>query len=166
MNIPICQVDLRSGILCPRHQKELDTGVFSRLDLDMMKTLLDLENKIPSLKDATYVKSSQIPGFAILLLSGQNLPSSFWGHVGVELRKKLNINLRVIEKAPSLKRLVEQIIAPVRVLGVNTVWLPDGSRESSVVIDRGDISRLPSSPESLEKIVFEISHETIRIRPR
>ncbi len=166
MNIPICQVDLRSGILCPRHQKELDTGVFSPLDLEVMKTLLDLEGKIPNLKDVTYLKSAQTSDFAVLLLSGQNLPSNFWGRVGSELRGKLNVNLRVIEKAPSLKRLVEQIIAPVRVVGVNTIWIPDGSRESSVVIERGDVNRLPSSPESVEKIVYDLSHELIRIRPR
>ena len=166
MNIPICQSDLRSGILCLRHPKELDSGVFSLLDLEMMKTLLDLENRIPNLKDVTYVKSAQTTGLAALLLSGQNLPSNMWGRIGSELRKKLNVNLRVIEKAPSLKRLVEQIIAPVRVVGVNTIWIPDGSRESSVIIDRGDVNRLPSSPENIEKIVYELSHEVIRIRPR
>lgn len=166
MNIPICQADLRSGILCLRHQKELDAGLLSRLDLEMMKSLLDLENKVPSLKDATYVKSAQVPGFAVLLVAGQNMPSNVWGRIGGELRKKLNVNLRVIEKAPSVKRLIEQIIAPVRVLGVNTVWLPDGSRESSVIISRSDVNRLPTSPESLEKVVFELAHETIRIRPR
>jgi hypothetical protein len=132
----------------------------------MMRTLLDLESKIPNLKDATYLKSAQINGFAVLLLSGANLPSNIWPRVGVELRKKLNVNLRVIEKAPSVKRLVEQIISPVRVLGVNTVWIPDGSQESSIIIERVDTNRLPSSPENVERIVYELSREVIRIRPR
>ncbi len=131
-----------------------------------MKTLLDLENKIPPLKDVSYIKSAQIPGFAVILLGGQNIPSNLWGRIGSELRKKLNVNLRVIEKAPSLKRLVEQIIAPVRVLGVNTVWIPDGSRESSVVIDRADTGHLPSTTENVEKMVYELSREVIRVRPR
>jgi len=68
----------------------------------------------------------------------------------------------VIEESSSLKKIIEDIIAPASLLGVNTVWLPDGTNEKKIRVRQSDSKRLPASTRVLETVINQLTGEKVR----
>jgi transcription antitermination factor NusA-like protein len=83
--------------------------------------------------------------------------------VSKQLSDEKRMNVRMVEKTSSIKRLLEQIVTPARVMGANTVWLPDGTWESTIRMPRSDIRKMPLDPKAAEEAIRILSGETIHI---
>jgi len=83
--------------------------------------------------------------------------------VSKQLSDERKISVRIIEKTSSIKRLLEQIVTPARVMGANTVWLPDGSWESTIRIPRADQRKMPLDQRSAEEAIRILTGEVIHI---
>ncbi|MCX8184600.1 MAG: transcription elongation factor NusA [Sulfolobales archaeon] len=169
MKIPLDQLCVRSGVLCPRCEALVKSSAITELDLEVMKVLLKTES-IPDykfLRDSEYIRSVNLGSVLIVQL---NTPS-----IGVDQRSLVKLSkhlesyfktrVRVVDaKNASTKDLVRNIIQPARVLGVNTLWLPDGSMEYVVRIPRTDLKHLPASQEDIEYLLSQIVGANVRIR--
>lgn len=164
MKLPICLVCIKSGILCPSCQEKLDRGEITPLDIEVGKHLLELENKYPVLKDATFFKAVDTEKMLIVLVKsdGRSL-RPLWNRISKVMSNKIGKPVRIIEKTASIRQIAEQVLAPARVLGVNIVWLPDGSRENYIRVPRSDLRRLSIRKEQAEKVISEFTKETVRI---
>ncbi|RLE55379.1 MAG: transcription elongation factor NusA [Candidatus Methanomethylicota archaeon] len=164
MKLPICLVCIKSGILCPSCQEKLDRGEITPLDIEVGKHLLELENKYPALKDATFFKAVDTEKMLIVLVKsdGRSL-RPLWNRISKVMSNKIGKPVRIIEKTASIRQIAEQVLAPARVLGVNIVWLPDGSRENYIRVPRSDLRRLSIRKEQAEKVISEFTKETVRI---
>jgi len=163
---PVCYFCAKTGVLCATCQDRLDRGEISDIDIEVSKWFIELENSIPQLKDCTVHKAVLGDGLLVILVSCSRGGSSkvLWNRVSKVLsERKKGVNVRVVEKTSSIKKLVEQIVAPVRVIGANTIWLPDGSWESTLKIPRSEVKRLPAEPRVIEQIVKEISGEVVKL---
>ena len=60
--------------------------------------------------------------------------------------------------------MVTQLLAPARILGVNTLWLPDGSFESIIRISKYDEKILPARREVIEEALSRILNATVKVR--
>jgi len=157
-------VCIKSGILCPSCQEKLDRGEITPLDIEVGKHLLELENKYPALKDATFFKAVDTEKMLIVLVKsdGRSL-RPLWNRISKVMSNKIGKPVRIIEKTASIRQIAEQVLAPARVLGVNIVWLPDGSRENYIRVPRSDLRRLSIRKEQAEKVISEFTKETVRI---
>lgn len=165
MKIPICSFCLKSGIYCSTCREKIEKGEVTPLDLEVAKRLLELESKFPNLKDAEFRGAIETDSLIIIVVGPGDI-SHFIGPKGKivkVLSDTLKKKVRVIEGASSTKKTIEDILSPVGVLGVNTIWLPDGSLEKKVRIKKSDSKRLPTSISSLEEIVYKLTKEKIRI---
>jgi hypothetical protein len=54
-------------------------------------------------------------------------------------------------------------VTPAALLGINTLWLPDGSLEKKVRIRLDDSKKLPADIRVLEEAVRSLTGERIRI---
>jgi transcription antitermination factor NusA-like protein len=88
-----------------------------------------------------------------------------WRKVSRALSEERGKPVRIVEKTSSLKALLTQILSPARILSVNTVWLPDGSWESSVKVPISDLKRLPAEPGVLEALIKALTNEKVTITP-
>ncbi len=164
MKLPICLVCLKSGILCPSCQEKVDRGEITQLDIEIAKHLVKLEKKFPALKNATFFKAFDVDRMLIVLVkSDGKIMRPLWNRISRILGHTLKKPVRIIEKTSSIRQIAEQILSPAKVLGVNIVWLPDGSRENYIKISRMDLRRLPFELEKAEKVISEFTKETIRI---
>ncbi|MEM2146138.1 MAG: hypothetical protein QW279_12305 [Candidatus Jordarchaeaceae archaeon] len=165
MKVPICSFCLKSGIYCSTCREKIEKGEVSPLDLEVAKRLLELESKFPNLKDAEFRGAIETDSLIIIVVGPGDI-SHFIGPKGKivkVLSDPLKKKVRVIEGASSTKKTIEDILSPVGVLGVNTIWLPDGTLEKKVRIRKSDSKRLPTSISSLEDIVYKLTKEKIRI---
>ena len=169
MKIPLDQICVRTGILCPRCQRLVDTGAVQRFEVDIMKALLELEGRadFKFLKDATYVKSMTSNNTIILLIEVKNaiLQSRMLTKLGRSLAEKIGKKVRVVNVANNnLRDIASQLVYPARVIGINTLWLPDGTIEHIVRIPRSDKRYLPLNTLTLENILSQITGMNVKIR--
>jgi len=146
-----------------REKREKDE--VTPLDLEIAKQLLELENRFPNLKDAEFRGSVETNNLVIIVVGPGDI-SHFIGPKGKIVKilsDRLKKKVRVIEGDSSTKKTIEDILSPVSVLGVNTIWLPDGTLEKKVRIRRSDIRRLPTSVSTLEEVVHKLTDEKVRI---
>lgn len=165
MKLPLCQIDIKSGFLCPRCQSLVDKGEYDEWDLKVMKALLELEeSKMSMLKEYTYYKSIASNGLLVVIISGPKTSPYIFARIGKALSEKLKIKVRVVEKTSSLKQFAGQLLAPAQVVGVNMLWLPDGSWEGIVLVSRHDVKALPVRTEVLEEVLTKINGFPVKIR--
>jgi len=169
VKIPLDQICVRTGILCPRCQRLVDTGAVKRFEVDIMRALLELEGKadFKFLKDATYVKSIVSDNTIILLIEvkNANLQSRILTKLGRSLAEKIGKRVRVVNVANNnLRDIASQLVYPARVIGINTLWLPDGTIEHIVRIPRSDKRYLPLNTLTLENILSQITGMNVKIR--
>lgn len=164
MKLPICLVCMKSGILCPSCQEKFDRGEISPLDIEVARHLLEIEKKYPAIKDSTFFKAIDVGKMLIVLVkSERRLYRPLWNKVAKKLSLRVNKPVRVVEKTASIRQIAEQVLAPARVLGVNVVWLPDGSRENYIKISQSDMKRLAISVRQAEKVISEFTKEVVHI---
>jgi len=157
-------VCVKSGVLCPRCQGLIDSGVVDEREVDIMKALIELEENegMQILKKATYYKAYFVDNdMAIIVMDlgvGTSVPvfSRYARQIEQKLREKLNMKVKIIPRANDVRGLATHLLYPVRVLGVNTLWLPDGSIEYVVRITRRDERRLGKAKEVYERILTEM----------
>jgi len=162
----MCTVCVKSGILCPRCQSLVDRGEYDEVDMEVQKALLELEEKThwPQLKDLVYHKSYKTNNLYIIVVSGSHLPPYFIAKFARKISEKLKSKVRIVEKTSSLKKMAAQLLVPANVLGVNILWLPDGSWQSIVRVPKKDSRLLPAKKENLEEILTKLSEMVVKIR--
>jgi transcription antitermination factor NusA-like protein len=165
MKTPICNIDIRSGFLCSRCQDKLDRGLITQLDIDIAKELLSLEDKTPGLKDIEFKKAVDTGSMVIIIIGKGNVPEALGskGKAVKELEKRFNKKFRVIEENSNIRKTIEDMVTPAALLGINTLWLPDGSLEKKVRIRVDDSKKLPTDIRVLEEAVKSLTGERIRI---
>ena len=87
-----------------------------------------------------------------------------WIKIARILQEKLNMKVRVLEKTNNIKSSAVQLLSPARVLGVNTVWMPDGSVQYVIRVSRTERKLLPAEAQVLESALTKIHSTPVRIR--
>jgi transcription antitermination factor NusA-like protein len=164
LKTPICFFCAKSGVLCPRCQEKLDKGEITEADVEVSKWLIDYEAKNPQLKNYVIHKTVKVPKMIIIMVSGgSGADRALLTKLSRQLSDEKRANVRIVEKTSSIKRLLEQIVTSARVMGANTVWLPDGSWESTIRIPKSDIRKMPLDPKSAEEAIRILSGEVVHI---
>ncbi len=126
VEIPLDKICVKTGVLCPRCQSLVDSGAYNDLDVKVMKALVEIERKYRTTW-LRFVKAYQIDDIVYVLLESRpGVPAS----LGADIRRHLDVEgverVLVVEYRSDKRRLVEEVIAPYRVLGMEEAFLPDG----------------------------------------
>ncbi len=161
----ICTTCLRSGVLCERCQEKLDTGEVTQLDLDVAKLFLSFEWQNPNIKKVELMKTINAGELLVLQVTKKSVPLLMTMKPSPleVLEQKLKKKIRVIPHSQKASRIVAGVLAPIEVLGIDTIFVPDGTIEKKIRISKTDKSRLPTSIDSLERLLHQITGERFRI---
>ncbi|RUM47954.1 MAG: transcription elongation factor [Hyperthermus sp.] len=137
-----------------------------------MKALIELEESegVQLLRKATYYKTYFVDNnFAILVMDlgvGVSVPvfTRYARDLEQRLKGKLGMRVKIIPKANDVRGLAIHLLYPARVLGVNTVWLPDGSIEYVVRVTKRDERRMGRAKEVYERILSEMLGKKVHIK--
>ena len=161
MRLPVCNFDLESDMLCTSCQAKLDRGEITAFDIEFSKWLLEKEKEHPNLSGFALRRATRIEDRLILVVKrkGKDL---LLGEEAIisELSEKFG-EVMIVEGPVKLRRVVRDFIAPANEIGVNSLYLPDGSKESIVMLRGEDRERIQYTTDELRSIVSAIVGESV-----
>jgi len=88
---------------------------------------------------------------------------SYGGKIIKALGEKTGKTVRVLENGVSDRKFLEDLFAPFSILTINTIWLPDGSIETRVILRRRGSSLSRKRIEAFKEIAKKIRGMTLRV---
>jgi transcription antitermination factor NusA-like protein len=161
----LCNFCLKSGILCSKCQGKLKSGKVSEVDFKIARLLLSLEEEYPSLQDVRFHKAVESDRVLAILVNKGDVPRvlSHGGRIVKALGEKTGKTIRVLEYGVTERKFLEDLFIPLSILTINTIWLPDGTTETRVILKRGGRKRLPLTVKSSREIAQKLRGITLRV---
>src|SRR3972149_7283675 len=162
--VNVCQFCLKSGILCSKCQAKLKQGEISQTDLEIGRLLLSLESSHPPLQEINFHKAVETDVVLALILGKGDVTRllSTGGKIIRTIGEKTGKNVKVLEAGGDERKFLEDLFAPVSIITINTIWLPDGSQETRVILRRRG-RRPPFDMEAIKQIAQKVRGITLRV---
>jgi transcription antitermination factor NusA-like protein len=144
---------------------KLESGEVSELDLKIARSLLSLEEKYPSLQNV-YFHGAVDAGKTLAIVVGLgDVPRllGFGGKIIKALGEETGKSIRVLEYGVDDRKFLEDLFAPLGILTINTIWLPDGTTETRVILRKRRGSQPPFDVKALKEIASKVRNMTLRV---
>lgn len=165
MKTVLCSFCLKSGILCQKCLTRVKSGEISEADLKIARLLLSMEEKYPSLQNVSFHRAVEADRTLALIVGSGDVPRLL-GHGGKimkTLSEETGRNIRVLEYGVADRKFLEDLFAPLNILTINTIWLPDGTTETRVILRKRRGASLPFDVKALKEIASEVRKMTLRV---
>jgi len=161
----ICDFCLKSGILCSKCQSKLKSGKVTDVDLKVGRLLLSLENKFPHLQDIRFHRAVEADDVLAVIVGRGDVARllSYGGKIIRELGEKIGKTVRVLEHEVDDRKFLEDLFAPLSIIAINTIWLPDGTTETRVILGRRRRKLPLINVEALKEIAKKVHGITLRV---
>ena len=156
MVLPVCDVCLKSGILCQGCENKLKSGEISQIDLDIAKVLFKLGDGKLGFKKTIEV------GDIVIIVTEKDQVGKLIGKNGKivrELSRTVGKKIRVVGQDSDLKSISSDILAPARVSGINVVYGVDGEEKYKIRVMQEDSRKLPGRLDILNEIIELLTDE-------
>ena len=165
MKTVLCSFCLKSGILCQKCLAKLRSGDVSQLDLKIARLLLSLEERYPSLQNVYFHKTIDAGG-TLAIVVGRGDVARLLGYGGKIVRalgEKTGKSVRVLEYGVGDRKFLEDLFAPLSIITINTIWLPDGTTETRVILRKRGSRPPPINTDALKEIARKVHGTTLRV---
>ena len=154
MKLPICIFDAKTGVLCPKCESRLKNGELSKTDVESSIKLIKLSNKNQDIDKLNLIGSQKIDEDYVLILKDSNVSHINSNDKLISLiEKEFNGKVWFVEANSSVRKILENLFFPIRILKTNMIWLPDGNQVTQVTIESKDYEKFFSKIEKVKKIV-------------
>jgi len=135
------------------------------LDLRVGRLLLSLESKFPSLQEICFHKAVEANDVLALIIGRGDMARllSYGGKIIREVGKTIGKSIRVLEHGVDTRKFLEDLFAPLSIITINTIWLPDGSTETRVILRKRGTKRPPLHADALKEIAQKVRGITLRV---
>ncbi|RDE14186.1 MAG: hypothetical protein C4K48_06540 [Candidatus Thorarchaeota archaeon] len=161
MRLPVCNFDIESDMLCANCQARLERGEITKFDIEFSKWLLDRETEHPNLENLVVLKAAKAGDRLILVVKKKNKELLLSEESLIHEMTERFGELIVIEGPAKLRTVVKEFISPANEVGVNSLYSPDGTKESIVILREADKERIKYSKEELRFIISAIMNESV-----
>jgi transcription antitermination factor NusA-like protein len=154
LKVPICTFDAKTGVLCPKCESRLKNGELSNVDVECSIKLIKLSHKNQDIDKLNLIGSQKIDEDYVLILKDSNVShinsnDKLLSSVEEEFKGKVWF----VEANSSIRRFLENLFFPIRILKTNMIWLPDGNQVTQVTIESKDYEKFISIIEKIKRIV-------------
>lgn len=165
MKTVLCSFCLKSGILCQKCSARLKSGEISQSDLKIARLLLSLEEKYPPLQNVYFHRAVEAGRTLAIIVGAGDVPRllGYGGRIIKALGEETGKNIRVLEEGVDERRFLEDLFAPLSIMTINTIWLPDGSTETRAILRKRRGSQPPFDVNALKEIAQKIRGMTLRV---
>ena len=143
----------------------MKAGEITEMDLKIARSLLSLEEKYPSLQNVCFYKAFEVEKTLAILVGHGDVPRilGYGGKIIKTLSDETGKNVRVLEQGVDDRKFLEDLFIPFSILTINTIWLPDGTTETRVILKRKRGSQLPFDLKALKEIASKIRKMSLRV---
>ncbi|MEM3672814.1 MAG: hypothetical protein QW468_01105 [Candidatus Bathyarchaeia archaeon] len=165
MKTTLCNFCLKSGVLCPKCSAKLKSGEISELDIKIARLLLSLEEKFPSLQNVFFHKAIDVDKTLAVIVGPGDVPRllSYGGKIIKALNEETGKSIRVLEYGADDRKFLEDLFAPLSIVTINTIWLPDGTTETRVILKKKHGRQMPFNIKALKEIASKVRNITLRV---
>jgi transcription antitermination factor NusA-like protein len=137
----------------------------NEVDLEIARLLLSLEDKYPSLQDVYFHKAVEANGVLAVVVKRGDMPRllGYGGKIIKALGEKTGKTIRILEQGVDDRKFLEDLFAPLSVLTINTIWLPDGTTETRVILKRRGGRWTPINVEASKEIAQKVRGISLRV---
>ena len=156
---------MKSGILCRRCEEKLEKGQVTELDLKVIQRMVELEKEYPALQDVTYHRAVEADGMMAVLVDRRDVPKLLSGGAKVvkDIGETFGKRVKLISYGGDDREFLEDLFSPLSILTINTIWIPDGSTETKVILTGRQPRKMPVDLEMVKTIAQELKGMTLRI---
>src|SRR4029078_10744299 len=135
-------------------ESRLKKGELSKIDVECSVKLMKLSNKNQDIDNLNLIGSQKVDDDYVIILKDSNI-----GHINSNdkilssVEKEFHGKVWFIEANSSIRRFIENLFFPIRILKKNMVWLPDGHQVTQITIDSKDYEKSFNMIEKIKKIV-------------
>jgi transcription antitermination factor NusA-like protein len=154
LKLPICTFDAKTGVLCPKCESRLKNGELSDIDVECSIKLIKLCHKNQDIDKLNLIGSQKIDEDYILILKDSNV-----SHINSNdklvssVEEEFKGKVWFVEANSSIRKFLENLFFPIRILKTNMIWLPDGNQVTQVTIESKDYEKFISIIEKIKRIV-------------
>ncbi|MGQ9530737.1 MAG: hypothetical protein ACUVQX_03515 [Candidatus Bathycorpusculaceae bacterium] len=165
MKTELCSFCLKSGILCQKCLAKVKSGEITELDLKIARLLLSLEEKFPSLQNVYFRKAVDAGRTLAVIVGPGDVPRllGYGGKIIRALGEEVGKSVRVLEYGVNDRKFLEDLFAPLSIITINTIWLPDGTTETRVILKKRRGSQPPFDVKALKEIARKVRNMTLRV---
>ncbi len=164
MKLPICVFDIESDMLCSSCQERLERGDLTEFDVEFSRWVLERAEDYPELEDLNLLRAIRLQDRVILVVKKRGKDVLLAEKAFLSEVEESFGDVLIFESPTKLRKIVRNLIAPAVELGVNSLHLPDGFRESIVMLRAEDRERIPYSKDDLRAIVSAVMGESVIFR--
>ena len=95
-------------------------------------------------------------GYVIVLKAGDLATLRRESQTMKKIESELQKKIWFIEGEASDRKMLEDLFFPIRIVTVNIVWLPDGSKLTKAIIPGRKTEKFPLDIDQVKKIVKEV----------
>lgn len=161
MKLPICVFDIESDILCPNCQERLDKGELTDFDIEFSKWMLEKSKEYSELANLNFLRAIKSEDRLILVVKKKGKDSLLRIEGLMSEMHETYGEPMIFESPIKLRKIVRTLIDPAIEVGVNSLHLPDGTRESIVMLRAEDRERIQYSKNELREIVSAVMGESV-----
>ncbi len=165
MKTVLCSFCLKSGILCQKCSARLKSGEISEQDLKIARLLLSLEEKYPPLQNVYFHRAVEVGKTLAIIVGSGDVPRllGYGGRIIKALGEETGKNIRILEDGVDDRKFLEDLFAPLSIVTINTIWLPDGSTETRAILRKRRGSQPPFDVKALKEIAQKIRNISLRV---
>ena len=165
MKTELCSFCLKSGMLCQKCAAKVKAGDISDVDLRIARLLLSLEEKYPSLQNICFYKAVDVNKTLAVLVGRGDVPRilGYGGKIVKAISDETGKSVRVLEQGVDDRKFLEDLFIPFSILTINTIWIPDGTTETRVILKRKRGQQLPFDLKALKEIASKVRKMSLRV---
>jgi transcription antitermination factor NusA-like protein len=152
-------------MLCQKCSARVKSGEISETDLKIARLLLSLEEKHPALQNVCFHKAVEADSTLAVLVGSGDVPRllGYGGKIIKALSEGTGKSIRILEYGVDDRKFLEDLFAPLSIMTINTIWLPDGSTETRVILRKRGGRQLPFDVKALKEIASKVRNMTLRV---
>jgi len=165
MKTELCSFCLKSGILCPKCSAKVKAGEITDIDLRIARLLLSLEEKYPALQNVCFYRAVEADRTLAIIVGHGDVPRllGYSGKIMKTLGEETGKSVRIIEYGVDDRKFLEDLFTPLSILTINTIWLPDGTTETRVILRRRRGSPTLFDLKALKEIASKVRKMSLRV---
>ena len=158
MKAPICNVCLKSDVLCSNCEEKLENGEISELEIKVSRILKDLSNEYGSLRDSE-IKHVYDTENVLVIVTSEGDGAKVVGRGGEivkEIANSVDKSIRVVEASQEDRDVIQGLLSPAEIQSINTVFKPAGESQKVVVPEEYE-GKINLSIDELESLIQKIT---------
>jgi transcription antitermination factor NusA-like protein len=152
-------------MLCQKCSAKVKAGEISDVDLKIARLLLSLEEKYPTLQNVCFYKAVDVERTLAIIVGHGDVPRllGYSGKIVKAIGDETGKNVKVLEYGVDDRKFLEDLFIPFSILTINTIWIPDGTTETRVILKRKRGAQLPLDLKALKEIASKVRKMSLRV---